>query len=1213
MKKLSKRLIAFALLSALLFANTSSLAAADEQAGQESTSNDVVGEAAVNSNENVPAQEPTNPQNDNQQLNNNQDGGDSNANPESAGDANGTGLDSQGANNSQNSNDNSDQTNLDKPTNSTNTDGLSDTDTPDNSSDDADDDDANGADSDDDSDDSDSKDDADDKDDDDDEDDDDDDDEEEEEEEEEGTFYYLRENDLYEVIRTKELVDEENGTYEPREVNHSYKVIKDMKMEESKLSSNAASGADGSANQSAQDDSDVPDEAVQFTIELNPEVVTKAGGIAKVQLLTYKITGAGFATIEAVDAKKTGDATYVCTLRQKGVEYKTIGPIAVFNELSSIDKKHREKMVAVKDIKKNFTIADENLNIDFESTVYSVPSGWTYNKEDEESIWYSSKVHGSDEILVFDARARSHIQKPINPKVYDTETGEQLQKLSDLDDEITSEFSSDYAGNWHDVLGSDIYKGIKASASWFLDYRPQYNKEINTKYTFVVPADDDGEHEYVLEYLRYWGDSKQKKYFKTYIDNTAPVLELTYNNVNSPKGSDGADEGYYREDVEVVAKVTEKHMSEENRHLHDIVIYGKTDGSKTYFRKTDKEKTENGTVYTYKATVSADGIYQVKGLTKEGAIIDNVAVHDLAGNPSADNTQKEFTIDHNAPKVEITFDNNEAQNEKYYKADRTATITVTDENFGIDDKYLLMNLSEKDGKAESSSWENAGSGKYVKKITFNQEGTYSFNFSCKDKAGNESEKKSIAEFVIDKKAPEFDVTFDNNTAKNEIYYNSARKATIKVKDYSFSDSLVSIGKSGEADSLPAVSTFAENGTEHTAIVTFESDGKYGFTINCKDLAGNEAETYTSSVFIIDTQKPQIDITGVANQSANNGVVEPVVTTTDKNIKPEDVEISVIASNGGNYPVTFDQNVSGEKITYHLKDIPHEQKNDDLYTLKVKSTDMAGNDVDSEIKYAVNRFGSIYVVDDATIKMVDGKYVTQPKDVVIKEINVSPLMSKNVSLRYNENSVSGANYAVDDQVNTKGWHEITYTVKASNFNKDGFYTVIVNSQDAAANKQSNQSKGAEIGFIVDSTAPSVVVAGIEDGERYTEESHDFSVNATDTIGLKDLTVLIDGEKQVELDGEELLASGGTQVLTLEGKDEVQNVVIESHDVAGNETKLAYNVVVSLKAEEVEIDPATPPVIAKVVKDHKTAFIVGGVAAVGAGGAGIVLRRRKLKLK
>ena len=59
-----------------------------------------------------------------------------------------------------------------------------------------------------------------------------------------------------------------------------------------------------------------------------------------------------------------------------------------------------------------------------------------------------------------------------------------------------------------------------------------------------------------------------------------------------------------------------------------------------------------------------------------------------------------------------------------------------------------------------------------------------------------------------------------------------------------------------------LSGWSGSGDVHTATVSFNEDGEYAFTIHGKDLADNEFESYSSGEFIIDTEPPVVEISGV---------------------------------------------------------------------------------------------------------------------------------------------------------------------------------------------------------------------------------------------------------------------------------------------------------------------------------------------------------------
>lgn len=761
--------------------------------------------------------------------------------------------------------------------------------------------------------------------------------------------------------------------------------------------------------------------------------------------------------------------------------------------------------------------------------------------------WYSSSIEGYPDTLELTFAAVTRNYDVSYFTVYDNGKELPAEAIHNLTEDVTGKLKN----------VEPVWDGNEVDYEYEYNTKPRAKDKqfYKIKYTCQIPTTVEGEHTYEIVYGK---DSYHTESYEItiYVDNTVPVIDsISYNGNSTPVGSSGANTGYYNEDVEVEVVVTEENLVNEEK-LDDLRLIEEGGGSKAL---TFKEK--RGDKYVFSAVASSEGKYHVEGLVMDKA--DNI--RKLAN-------QDSFIIDKTNPEVTVEFDNTEAKNGKYYNAARVATITVKDANFEPDDKYITLNISEKDGKAAPGGWEKSSEGSYIKRINFDADGVYSFTVSCKDKAANASSTASAEEFVIDTTVPTIDVSFDNNSSSNEYYFKDARHATIVVEDANFDSKLVVIEKTGEdgAGSLPGVSGFSDADKKHSASMSFEKDGKYAFRVTCQDLAGNVADTYTSSVFVIDTLAPELNITGVADMSANNGVVQPIITTKDENLKAENVVVTLTGANKGTISTVGSTTQSNGGYVVEISDLPHVKSNDDLYILKAEITDLAGNVTEKEIKYSVNRFGSVYVLGDGTLGMIDSYYVTKPQNVVITEINVDELTYKEVSITYDgsvKDLSSGKDYTTTDTVNKNSWHSISYTINASNFRNDGLYSVSVYSEDKASNTQSNKSKDANIEFLVDSTAPSVIVSGVESDGVYQEAEHNFSVNATDTIGIAGLKVYLNNDVLAEYSAQELQENGGTEVITIPGKDDYQQLEIICSDVAGNETKLSCNnILVSEKAED-----------------------------------------------
>lgn len=700
------------------------------------------------------------------------------------------------------------------------------------------------------------------------------------------------------------------------------------------------------------------------------------------------------------------------------------------------------------------------------------------------------------------------------------------------------------------------------------------------------------------------------------IDSTAPVITVTYTTGGTNVIPEGKDNSYYKETVYVQISIEDKHLLEDGI---DAVITGtKADGTAVDLKVTGWEHSEGSDYWTAKVELSDDGEYALKAVAT-----------DRAGNVSDTYNGAGFTVDRTVPVVTITFDNNSPNNGYYYNASRTATITVKDYTFDSSKCELTMNAP--DNLPSEGEWAATGDLTYVKTVSFTKDGRYDFSFKTTDKAGNESETQTISLFIIDTTAPVITVTYDNNDVRNTYYYNDGRKATIKVDEMSFDETLVDI-RSQASDSstpmaeLPMLATFAANETKnvYTSSMSFVKDGKYGYTITVTDLAGNKSEVFTSDIFVIDTTVPDITFSGVENYSANNGVVAPVLIYKDLNIDFDNTTVVMEGANHGTVTPDSKQSTVADTVTITYSDFAHDKDTDDLYTLTVKITDLAGNVAEDELVFSVNRHGSVYVIDKSTKELTEKYYTSEPEDVIITEINVDSLTYKEVSVdRDGDSEVlkEGRDYKVTVQGDDKSWKSMTYTVKADNFEKDGNYSVMVYSKDRATNTQDNRSAEKEIEFAVDKTAPSIVASGIEEEGVYEEEGHDFIINVSDNMGFESLVVYVgqdELEELVSFTDEDIENQGGTLTVSLPEDEKYQNVMILATDVAGNQSEKDFNnVLVSRNAKTIIVDGKTPinEKIKPLVEPDPDPFkiwvaVAGGVVgASGCAGAGVYFWRKK----
>ncbi len=283
-------------------------------------------------------------------------------------------------------------------------------------------------------------------------------------------------------------------------------------------------------------------------------------------------------------------------------------------------------------------------------------------------------------------------------------------------------------------------------------------------------------------------------------------------------------------------------------------------------------------------------------------------VTDKAGNSDEITAGEVTVVDNIAPVVKVEYDNNSALYENYYKADRTATITITEANFFAQDQadgYLVITVGKtlNDGTHTETvvqpTFTSVGD-VHTATVKFDENADYTFDIKYTDRSGNVFDSYEMDVFTIDKIDPVIDITYSNNSAKNENQFQADRVATIVITEHNFlaSDVVAAVTASDKvvtehATYLADDANWKHEGDVHTAVISYTEEAHYTFGISYSDKAGN------------------------ANNGVNYGAsVAPEKFTLDKSA-PTDLtidinEISVLGSNS----VAFDT-FYGEEIVIKL--------------------------------------------------------------------------------------------------------------------------------------------------------------------------------------------------------------------------------------------------------------------------------------------------------
>ena len=513
-----------------------------------------------------------------------------------------------------------------------------------------------------------------------------------------------------------------------------------------------------------------------------------------------------------------------------------------------------------------------------------------------------------------------------------------------------------------------------------------------------------------------------------------------------------------------------------------------------------------------------------------------VRVTDRANHTSE--LSKVFSIDKDAPEISVAYDKTEQ--DTFYNANRSATITVKERNFDPS-KFNVEGSAGVIG-----GWSNRGD-VWTATMNFSEDKDYNFRLSCTDRAGNASSVYESGSFTVDKTAPVMSVSWNTDRPSNGTFYNQKRAATVTVVEHNFDSSLFKLDGSG------SLGGWSNNGDTHTAVVSFDGDGEYEFSISGQDKAGNTCERYNSGKFNIDATVPVLTIDGVEDSVSYKEDVGFSIKMSDENIDVENTTVSLTGRKQGNIRVNGVLNdKTGE---YEFSNIPKEEVYDDIYTLYAKVTDKAGNVVDKIVKFSVNRFGSKYEFMDASIL---GNYLREAKDVVVTESNVDKLDTEKARVSVIKD---GVDYKVADKyINVKesggdkDKYNYTYTVSKEAFKDDGKYLVQIYSHAVEGTDYSSVSQ--EYAFVLDTTKPEIIVSGVESGSTYNEYEKEIAIDVRDMTGVKSIKATLNGEDVA------LTKENGIYSFKVKENSEPQTLVVEVEDMAGNvSTNTVDNFVVS----------------------------------------------------
>lgn len=648
--------------------------------------------------------------------------------------------------------------------------------------------------------------------------------------------------------------------------------------------------------------------------------------------------------------------------------------------------------------------------------------------------------------------------------------------------------------------------------------------------------------------------------------STAGVIDDRQAPDNAPKITITTAEplhGIYNKDVDFEIQVIDPKVNGTYSGLKEVSYEILKDGEVTQSGNYNNEMldaTQRMQSITRNETVEAE-------INNSNNVQIKVTAVDQSGNKATET--KNISIDVTDPTINVTYDLNSPLNDRYYNQTRTATVTVTERNF--DPSAVRFNITNTDGTQPSiSGWsDSSDSGvsdeaTHTCTVTFAADGDYTFTLNTTDLAGNASNYTRVDDFTIDQTDPTIQVSYDNNNDAEPGYFNANRTATITVTEHNFNaaevNAAITASLEGRGVAAPGLGGWSTRGDVHTASVTFSADADYTFDVDYTDLAGNAAADYAQDSFTIDQTAPEIEFFDIEDKSANNDVVAPGIRYSDNNYTENGVELTLTGANNGSMDIDGDHSSIPNGESIKMADFERIKENDDLYTLSAVITDRAGNETEDSVIFSVNRFGSVYIISDETKEWLntgEGEYtyINEEQDIEVTEINVDSIVASDISYGRDGRLVdleAGTDYEVKASGSDVSWKQYDYTINKENFEKEGNYTVTIDSEDRATNVGNSRAKGCNIEFAVDKTAPTIVITGIENDAQYRANTRNIVLNAADNIAMGDVGVYVgDADDPAQsYDAKAIRAAGGELTYTMSSSNSRQDIRAVATDAAGN---------------------------------------------------------------
>lgn len=516
--------------------------------------------------------------------------------------------------------------------------------------------------------------------------------------------------------------------------------------------------------------------------------------------------------------------------------------------------------------------------------------------------------------------------------------------------------------------------------------------------------------------------------------------------------------------------------------------------------KTTEVKANGGNTFTYSFEITEEA------QTTEGYVLEVVAEN---GAGLSYSTSANIYIDNTEPSVALSG----ITPEQLYREGVNLNVNVNENIFSLAKADVTVQRTLDGVTSTYLADDFSLTGVNTAKVySFTTDGEYAVTVEAKDAAGNSSGIQKIT-FTIDTTAPVISLS----GIQNGMYYNSDPVMEVEVVESLYANTAVTIQVSHTVDGttteypVAGMTLYAKNSIK---TYTFTEEGTYLVEVRAVDEAGNSAVVQTMS-FSVDKTIPELTIGGFDNHLVTDGKINAEFNVEDLFYQGMTVK-AVIQKTDLEGKVT-EIKVDFGAISKTNNSISQELTEDGRYKLIFEVTDLAGN---------VNYIEKDFIIDTQAPEI---HYLNEYDSKYFQEFQLRHSLEEMIydyTLSDYKILLNGLPYNGTDAIVDEGKYLLEIWVK-----------------DDVGHETSAKAE-----FIVDHTAPMIIVSGAEDGvvsyEPVTLEI--LLKDEQDTI----TSIFINGEQQ-ELSGEMKQTFSFTEY----GEYKVQ---VTANDYAGNEEITVFTV-------------------------------------------------------